>query len=43
LVESGQWNAVASIPVVAPSRDFHAVTLQLEAMTVVKRRDPTAA
>src|SRR5437667_4060967 len=43
MVESGDWNGVATIPVVAPSRDFRAMKLQLEAMAAAKRGDPRGA
>ena len=43
MVESGDWNAVTTVPLVAPSRDFRAMKLQLEAMAAVKRGDPATA
>jgi tetratricopeptide (TPR) repeat protein len=43
LVESGDWAAVATVPLVAPSRDFRAMKLQLEAMAAAKRGDPATA
>jgi tetratricopeptide (TPR) repeat protein len=43
LVESGDWSAVATVPLVAPSRDFRAMKLQLEAMAAAKRGDPATA
>jgi len=43
MVESGDWSAVATVPLVAPSRDFRAMKLQLEAMAAVKRGDPATA
>src|SRR2546425_129774 len=43
MVESGDWNAVTTVPLVAPSRDFRAMKLQLEAMAAAKRGDPRAA
>ena len=43
IVESGEWNGVASVPLVAPSRDFRAMKLHLDAMAAAKRGDPTAA
>ena len=43
IVESGDWSAVETIPLVAPSRDFRAMKLHLEVMAAARRRDPTAA
>jgi tetratricopeptide (TPR) repeat protein len=43
MVESGDWRAVATVPLVAPSRDFRAMKLQLEAMAAAKRGDPAQA
>jgi len=43
MVESGDWRAVATVPLVAPSRDFRAMKLQLEAMAAAKRGDPATA
>jgi tetratricopeptide (TPR) repeat protein len=43
IVESGQWNKVATIPLVASSRDFVAVKLQWEAKSAALRKDPGAA
>src|SRR2546426_7639469 len=43
MVESGDWRAVATVPLVAPSRDFRAMKLQLDAMAAAKRGDPRAA
>jgi SAM-dependent methyltransferase len=43
IVESGGWQAVSAVPLVAPSRDFVAMKLQLEAMAAAKRGDPGAA
>src|SRR5438874_3370421 len=43
MVESGDWSAVATVPLVAPSRDFRAMKLQLEAMAAAKRGDPATA
>src|SRR5437763_2286320 len=43
MVESGDWRSVATIPLVAPSRDFRAMKLQLEAMAAAKRGDPKGA
>jgi len=43
IVESGDWQAVASVPLVAPSRDFVAMKTQLEGMAAAKRADAAAA
>ncbi len=43
IVESSDWSAVETIPLVAPSRDFRAMKLQLEAMAAGRRRDSTVA
>jgi tetratricopeptide (TPR) repeat protein len=43
IVESGDWSGVATVPLVAPSRDFRAMKYQLEAMAAAKRGDPRAA
>ena len=43
IAESSDWSAVETVPLVAPSRDFRAMKLQLEAMAAAKRRDSTAA
>src|SRR6266566_7410855 len=43
MVESGDWKAVATVPLVARSRDFRAMKLQLEAMAAAKRGDPATA
>jgi tetratricopeptide (TPR) repeat protein len=43
IVESNDWRAVETVPSVAPSRDFRAMKLQLEAMGATRRRDSTAA
>jgi tetratricopeptide (TPR) repeat protein len=43
MVESGDWRAIATVPLVAPSRDFRAMKLQLEAMAAAKRSDPVMA
>src|SRR5207244_3232409 len=43
IVGSGDWSAVETIPLVAPSRDFRAMKLHLEVMAAARRRDPTAA
>jgi tetratricopeptide (TPR) repeat protein len=43
IVESGQWDKVAAIPILVPSRDFVAVKLQWEAKSAAVRKDPGAA
>jgi len=43
IVESGQWDKVAAIPILIPSRDFAAVKLQWEAKSAAVRKDPGAA
>jgi tetratricopeptide (TPR) repeat protein len=43
LVEAGNWQDVARVPLVAPSRDFVAMKLQLEAMAAVRRGDAASA
>jgi tetratricopeptide (TPR) repeat protein len=43
MVESGDWNALATVPLVARSRDFRAMKLQLEAMAAARRGDSRAA
>ncbi len=43
LVEAGNWQDVATVPLVAPSRDFVAMKLQLEAMAAAKRGDAASA
>ena len=43
IVETGDWSAVETIPLVAPSRDFQAMKLHVEVMAAARRRDPTAA
>jgi tetratricopeptide (TPR) repeat protein len=42
IVETGQWDKVAAIPILVPSRDFEAVKLQWEAKAAAVRRDPAA-
>lgn len=42
-MESAQWDKVATIPIVVPSRDFEAVKLQWEAKSAAVRKDPGAA
>src|SRR5215467_7701227 len=43
VVESGRWDDVATIPLLAPSRDFAAVKLQWEARAAAARKDAAAA
>ena len=43
IVESGDWSRLPTVPLVAPSRDFRAMKLQLEAMAAAQRGDPSAA
>jgi tetratricopeptide (TPR) repeat protein len=43
LVETGNWQEVPKMPLVAPSRDFAAMRLQLQAMSAVKFDDPVGA
>ena len=43
IVESGDWEKVSRVPLVAPSRDFTAMKLQLEAMAAARRSDVAAA
>lgn len=43
IVETGDWQAVSKVPLVAPSRDFVAMKSQLEAMAAAKRGDAAAA
>src|SRR5258708_18581354 len=43
LVETGDWQAVPKVPLVAPSRDFVAMKLQLEAMAAAMRGDVAGA
>jgi hypothetical protein len=43
IVEAGAWEAVQKVPLVAPSRDFVAMKLQLEAMSAAKRGDAAGA
>ena len=43
IVETGDWQAVPKVPLVAPSRDFVAMKLQLEAMAAAKRGDAAGA
>ncbi len=43
IVETGDWQAVPKVPLVAPSRDFVAMRSQLEAMAAAKRGDVAGA
>ncbi len=43
VVETGDWDAAAKIPLLVPSRDFVAVKLQLEAMAAAAHEDAAAA
>jgi hypothetical protein len=43
IVETGDWQAVARVSLVAPSRDFVAMKLQLEATAAAKRGDAAGA
>jgi tetratricopeptide (TPR) repeat protein len=43
VVESGDWDTAATIPLLVPSRDFVAVKLQLEAMAAAARKDAAGA
>jgi tetratricopeptide (TPR) repeat protein len=43
LVETGNWEAVATVPLVAPSRDFAVMQLQLEALSAAKRGEAARA
>ena len=43
VVETGNWDAAARIPLPVPSRDFVAVKLQLEAMAAATRKDAAGA
>src|SRR5881628_157540 len=43
MVESGDWSGVATVPLVAPSRDFRAMKFQLEAMAAANRGGPATA
>jgi tetratricopeptide (TPR) repeat protein len=43
IVETGDWEAVPKVSLVAPSRDFEAMKLQLEAMAAAKRGDAAGA
>lgn len=43
VVEAGDWDSAATIPLLVSSRDFVAVTLQLKAMAASARKDPVGA
>jgi tetratricopeptide (TPR) repeat protein len=43
IVETGDWQAVPKVSLVAPSRDFVAMKLQLEAIAAAKRGDAAGA
>jgi hypothetical protein len=43
VVESGDWDAAAKIPLLAPSRDFVAVELQWQAMAAAENNDAAGA
>src|SRR4029453_10139166 len=43
IVESGDWQAVATVPLVAPSRDFVAMQAQLEGFAAARRGDASRA
>ncbi len=43
IVETGKWQEAPNVPLVAPSRDFVAMKLQLEAMAAAKRGDSAGA
>jgi len=43
IVETGDWQAVPKVPLVAPSRDFVAMKSQLEAMAAAKLGDAAGA
>ena len=43
VVEAGDWDRAAAIPLVAPSRDFVAVKLQLQTMAAVAHKDAISA
>jgi tetratricopeptide (TPR) repeat protein len=43
IVETDDWQAVPTVPLVAPSRDFVAMKSQLEAMAAARRGDAAAA
>jgi tetratricopeptide (TPR) repeat protein len=43
IVETSDWQAVPRVPLVAPSRDFVSMKLQLEAMAAARRGDAAGA
>ncbi|MFY9552808.1 MAG: hypothetical protein WAU32_16805 [Thermoanaerobaculia bacterium] len=43
VVEAGDWSSAAQIPLLAPSRDFIAVKLQLETMAAAAHKDAAGA
>lgn len=43
IVETGDWQAVPKVPLVAPSRDFVAMKSQIEAIAAARRGDAGAA
>jgi tetratricopeptide (TPR) repeat protein len=43
VVEAGDWNGAATIPLLVSSRDFVAVKLQLETMAAASRKDAAGA
>jgi len=43
IVETGDWQAVPEVPLVAPSRDFVAMKSQVEAMAAARRGDAAGA
>jgi hypothetical protein len=43
VVEAGDWDAAAKIPLLVPSRDFLAAKLQLEAMAAAAKKDAAGA
>ena len=43
LIETGDWRAFSTIPLVAPSRDFVAMKTELEAASAAKRGDSATA
>jgi tetratricopeptide (TPR) repeat protein len=43
VVEAGDWNGAATIPLLVSSRDFVAVKLQLETMAAAARKDAAGA
>jgi tetratricopeptide (TPR) repeat protein len=43
VIETGDWDYAADIPLLVPSRDFVAVKLQLQTMAAVAHKDATGA